>query len=640
MPKYRIISSSNKSLILIILFLINYSPGQSRPIYHYTIDLNNVHHDRIEVTLNCQDFAGDQLVYHLPKVVPGTYEVSDFGRFIHKFQVFDKDGNKLRCKKDGKNSFVISDATALCTIKYTVSDTWDMPFGLIRIFPMEGTGFDKGSYFVINPFAVFGYFEGRAGYPVDIHFSKPADLYGVSALPQTMISNEQVLFHADSYHHLADCPIMFAAPDTVRFNVRNTDVLIGAYHNTKSNSYAEIVHKSINPSMEAIGVFLDSLPADNYAFIYYFKDAEKLGEIIQSNHFKILRVIGYILKNGVPIGGALEHNNSTFGYSIDVGDEFLDQTMEIIASMSVHEFFHIITPLNLHSQYIDNFNYIDPKMSKHLWLYEGVTEYFSQLVMVRGNLISPKEFLIKNMRRKIIRGEKFPNEKMSFTEMSSHVLEKKYKRQYMQVYQRGAVLAMLLDIEIIRLSNGQKTLLDVINELLTKYNKHHPFDEDTFIDEFIDCVHPDLKNFFDRYINGHDDIPYPELFNTVGVEYYQSIEENRPLYPIRENNVKYSRMGMGDKIVIKKIKKGEFIGFQKDDIVDRNIYYDYFQDENAYYFPEDTLINIPVERDGKEITIPVKIKYVEKTTDAKILIKKDMTPDQEYFYKVWLGIKN
>ncbi|MBU0711680.1 hypothetical protein KJ762_11270 [bacterium] len=629
-----------KLILACIILTITSLYSQAQPVYHYTIDLNDVQHDRIEVTLNCQDFVSDQLVYHFPKVVPGTYEVSDFGRFIHKFGAFDKDGKKLHCNKDGKNSYIISDASRPHTIRYSVSDTWDMFMGLIRIYPMEGTNFDEGTNFVINPFAVFGYFENFVDCPANIRFTKPANLYGVSALPQTMISDEQVQFQAYSYHHLADCPIMFAPPDTVRFNVRNTEVLIGTYHDTKSISYAEIVHKSINPSMEAVGSFLDSLPADNYAFIYYFKDTEKLGEIIQSKHFKMLRIIGYLLKNGVPIGGALEHNNSTFGYSIDIGDAFLDQTMEMIAGMSVHEFFHIITPLNLHSQYIDNFNYIDPVMSKHLWLYEGVTEYFSRLVLVRSGLKSPKEFIVKTMQKKLVNGEKFPNEKMSFTEFSANVLEKGYKRQYMQVYQRGAVLAMLLDIEIIRLTDGEKTLLDVILELMVKYNKDHPFNEESFFDEFVTCVHPDLKSFFDNYIDGREEIPYQKIFDAVGVEYYPSIDENRPLYPIRENKVKYSRTGIVESLIIKKVKKGEFIGFQKGDVVNRNIFYDYFKDETGHYLPEDSLVEIPVLRDNNEITLPVNIKYVEKTTENKIQIKNDMPPSQERFYNIWLGIEN
>jgi predicted metalloprotease with PDZ domain len=44
-----------------------------------------------------------------------------------------------------------------------------------------------------------------------------------------------------------------------------------------------------------------------------------------------------------------------------------------------HEFFHIVTPLSIHSKEIQDFDYNDPKMSQHLWMYEGVTEYFANL---------------------------------------------------------------------------------------------------------------------------------------------------------------------------------------------------------------------------------------------------------------------
>lgn len=631
-----------KTRPVLTVFLLLLSPvfAQMNPVYKYSVNLTDIKKDRIEVTLECPDFAGEQLTYNFPKIVPGTYKVLDFGRFIHNFRAYDKNGKQLRCRKKGKNSFVISDAAQIHSIKYSVSDTWDMYMGLLRVFPMAGTNFDQGNNFVINPFAVFGYFEDSVLNPVDISFTKPAGLYGISALPQTVINSERVRFHADNYHHLADCPIMFAPPDTLRFNVHNTEILIGTYHETKSVSYAAKVHDSIYSPMMAISALLDSLPADNYAFIYYFSDAEKLGAILQNPRCRTLRIIGYLSKNGIPVGGALEHNNSTFGYSIDLGEPYTDRIMKMIAEMSVHEFFHIITPLNLHSQYIADFNYTDPVMSKHLWLYEGVTEYFSKLVLVRDNLKTPREFILKTMRNKLISGEKFPNEKMSFTELSANILEKKYKRHYRQVYQRGAVLAMLLDIEIIRLTNGEKTLFDVISELLTKYDAAHPFNEDTFFAEFVACVHPDLQVFFDKYVDGRDDIPYQKIFDAVGVEYQQSILEKRPRDPILENDIKYKRMGIGEKVIIKKVKKDNFSGFQKGDIIDHKILTDYFTDETGHYLPENTLIEIPVIRDNQEITIPFKISYVEKTTEHKMQIQKDMTPAQRRLYNIWLGIEN
>jgi predicted metalloprotease with PDZ domain len=58
-----------------------------------------------------------------------------------------------------------------------------------------------------------------------------------------------------------------------------------------------------------------------------------------------------------------------------------------------HEFFHIVTPLSIHSKEIQDF-YNDPKMSEHLWMYEGVTEYFANLFQINQGLITEEDFTI------------------------------------------------------------------------------------------------------------------------------------------------------------------------------------------------------------------------------------------------------
>ena len=78
-------------------------------------------------------------------------------------------------------------------------------------------------------------------------------------------------------------------------------------------------------------------------------------------------------------GGALEHGNSSFYVLPDFGDSTFTSMIKRVA---LHEFMHIFTPLNLHSEQIGNFDYVEPKMSKHLWLYEGVTEYFANLFQI------------------------------------------------------------------------------------------------------------------------------------------------------------------------------------------------------------------------------------------------------------------
>ena len=65
-------------------------------------------------------------------------------------------------------------------------------------------------------------------------------------------------------------------------------------------------------------------------------------------------------------------------------------------------------------------------MSKHLWLYEGITEYFANLILVRSDLITEREFFSDRIKSKISRSKRYPEKKISFTEMSKNVFDKKY----------------------------------------------------------------------------------------------------------------------------------------------------------------------------------------------------------------------
>ena len=70
-----------------------------------------------------------------------------------------------------------------------------------------------------------------------------------------------------------------------------------------------------------------------------------------------------------------------------------EQLSSFVVRVAAHEFFHIVTPLNIHSKEIGDFDFINPKMSKHLWMYEGVTEYFAGHVKVYGGMQTTQEYL-------------------------------------------------------------------------------------------------------------------------------------------------------------------------------------------------------------------------------------------------------
>ncbi len=97
--------------------------------------------------------------------------------------------------------------------------------------------------------------------------------------------------------------------------------------------------------------------------------------------------------------GAVEHGNSSFYYLPYQG--YKNYT-SYLSDAVMHEFMHIHTPLNLHSELIGSFNFKVPEMSKHLSLYEGITEYFSSQIKMQGKIIDFENLLKYELKEKIV----------------------------------------------------------------------------------------------------------------------------------------------------------------------------------------------------------------------------------------------
>ena len=59
------------------------------------INLNNVVDDKVQVSVNPQKIKEEVVVYQMPKIVPGTYVVSDYGKFVSDFKAYDYDGKEM-----------------------------------------------------------------------------------------------------------------------------------------------------------------------------------------------------------------------------------------------------------------------------------------------------------------------------------------------------------------------------------------------------------------------------------------------------------------------------------------------------------------------------------------------------------------
>lgn len=578
----------------------------------YEIDLNKLKNDVLPVKMTLSKAPQtDQVTYSFPATVPGTYDTQDFGRFVLSMNAKTADGKKLKVKKQGNNSFIISDAKKLKYLEYTLEDIMDRKVKKHPIFDPVATNFEQGKNFLFNNGGIFGFFEGEESDPIEINISKPTQLYGSTSLPQTLISSGQQHFKANSYHQLIDCPIMFSVPDTAQFFIGKTKVTISVF-DVNGVPRAKHFYEVLKRDMQAIDDFLPDLPVDNYTFIIYVDDLKEIGQAM-TGKLGLLKKIKLALKFRNLSLGALEHGNSSTYYLADFGGAHSDvKELSLdnqLSGAAIHEFMHILTPLGLHSERIGNFNYTNPLMSKHLWLYEGVTEYFANLIKYKGGVISPDEYL-KEMEAKLAQGLDFPVSEMSFTEMSENVLEEKYHKHYGQVYQRGAVLAMLLDAEIQRLTSGQKSLIDVILTLNTRYGADKSFDEQTFIAELVKEVHPDLQQFFSTYIEGKNQWKPNDQLNYIGISFHDSIQELGMLSPLREkdNDITLKAIGIGLERQVVKVGPNEWAGLKPGDIVNVNDYRDAFE-PNGQKRKEGEIAQLKVTRNKEQITLDIKVKY-------------------------------
>lgn len=607
------------------------------PTYKYRVNLNQIINDRFKVTLECQTFTAETLIYCFPRVIPGTYEISDYGRFIEEFAAYDSAGKTLPVKRLDRNRYAIIPANRLVKISYWVNDTWEEKNIRKMVYPMAGTNIEAGRNFVWNNGGVFGFFQGHLTEPIEILVYCPDSLYAITALAARRTSPKTWRLKADSYYQLVDAPVMFMSPDTASFTVRNTRIMVGADHATENLMFAPELAGKLSQSVHAIANFLDTLPTNRYTFIYYFSDRSKLGKILTERHFVIPKILFEVLKNGIPVGGALEHVNSSFYYLPDLGEQYRQELLnQATDQIAIHEFMHTLTPLRLHSTIVGNTDFSGEKMSQHLWLYEGVTEYLAHLIRVQERIVSEKEFLYQIIPNKIRNGEKYPTPKIPFTEMSAKVLQKKYQKHYNQVYQRGAVMAMLLDLEIIRLTNGTKSLADVVWELVCRYGVERSFDEEQFIDEFVALVHPDLRQFFQKYVAGTEPLPYQTVLQNVGIEYIAEVKEPTPRHYLKDNDVKTSVGQVGNLTVITKVGKKDFVGFQVGDVVKANLFHELYLDSLGHYLPEGTTVQLPVMRADKEVELTFHIQYKTQTVRHRLQRLTQPSEKQIVYFRRWL----
>jgi predicted metalloprotease with PDZ domain len=637
----------SKPVFLIFIFLVSISAlGQSKKgtSYNYTIDLTTVVNDRVFVELTAPTITSDETTFYLPKIIPGTYDIADYGRYIADLQALDKKGNKLAIERLNDNAWKIKGATKLKKVTYWVDDILDTKKDGPDIYPMAATNIEEGKNFVLNTSGFFGYFENMKETPFTFNVIRPKDFYGSTGLianqlgaPLTKVTKEKDpssglkvvdTYTTENYDRLIDSPLMYNKPDTAVIYVGDTEVLIGSYSpNGKIN--AKEIANSVREVLQAQKEYLGGkLPVDKYAFIFYF--------------FTDPSVVSY---------GALEHSYSSFYYMPENTIEEMNQQLRDFAA---HEFFHIVTPLTIHSEEIHNFDFNDPKMSKHLWLYEGVTEYFAGNVQVKYGLITPDQYL-NVLRQKMLVADQFIDD-VPFTDISKFTLDK-YKDQYYNVYQKGALIGMCLDIKLRKLSAGKYGMQDLAADLGKKFGKTKAFQDEQLFDEIVKLTYPEIGEFLNRYVGGPEKLPLKETLDLVGVNYEAEVANLEFNIGIDQRTITLTEVNGKQMLAISNDEalndQGKALGFKTGDVLVKmngEAIPDYGPGMGAFIgkqqqsLAEGGTLSYGILRkneagEQQEIELKAPVKKIELKKKFIMSFNKDATPEQLAIRESWLTTK-
>jgi len=478
---------------LSLLFLLGSlaANSQKKNSYQYSIDLDKSSDDKFHVELTPPNIKTKTIEFHLPKTVPGTYSDDNYGYFGGNLKAFDKKGKELHVTRLNVNTWQIEDADQIAKITYTVDDTFDDQTRKEKVFEPTGSNIQYDTAYVINTYTVAGYFKGMEEIPYTLQIKHKSDFYGATAMTDADKSVTNDMFSASNYHDLADNPIMYTRPDTTVIKVGGADILISVYSPNKLITASFLASKLDSLTRAQVNYLGGKLPVNRYAYLVYLFDKTPLSQA----------------------SGALEHSYSSM-YSL--GETNPDAFAQNFKNVTAHEFFHILTPLSIHAEEIQYFDFTDPKMSEHLWLYEGSTEYHAHKAQLQSQLTSVDHFL-SEMGNKITFSRTRFNDTLPFTYMSKHVLEPAYHGEFVNVYMKGALINMCLDIKLRELSNGKYGLMDLIHDLSNKYGKGRPFKDEELFSVIGKLTYPQIQNFLETYVGGNKPLPLEEIFQSVGV---------------------------------------------------------------------------------------------------------------------------
>lgn len=387
----------------------------------------------------------------MPNWTPGSYLIRDYAANVDRISAVSEDGTELRVQKISKDRWQVNTSQLdtlvvyydVFTPKLNVSSSW-----VSRAFSL------------INGASVFLYTEQSRNLPQLLEVESDADRGEVfTAMP---LDQQGGVYRAADYDELVDNPVAVARAPTYRFTYQDQEYVllnVGENESWDGSQAARDVEKIVAETQ----LFWGTNPLQRpYWFLNFAVEAK----------------------------GGLEHDHSTV---IMTGRRQMRDRDDYIKWLSVvaHEFFHVWNVRHMRPAELAPYDYQHEQYTSQLWLAEGLTSYYDNLLMSRAGLIEPEEYM-ELLARDIHRLETTPGRLLRpVTEASIDTWIRHYQPNSNSVnntisyYTKGAVIGFVLDAYLRKKSRGRHDLDEVMRKMYSLYSSK-PYASDAFEQVVID----------------------------------------------------------------------------------------------------------------------------------------------------------
>lgn len=427
------------SIIGLIMICISGSVNATDSRISFTVSMDDAVNHNLMVSMEMKGINKEYTVLKMPVWTPGYYKIIDYPRNLSSFTATDEKGRALQVEKTSKNIWKVNTRNvSVLNVSYVI---------YANSHSVADPYIDT-THAYIPPAGLFIYPEGGIKMSSEITF-KPYSGWKNVSTGLDKVEGKENTWYASDFDVLFDSPVLLGNQDVIRFYVKDIPhdiaVLIPGKYNRDSLAadYKKMVES-------AIGIIGD-IPYRHYTFIFMGKG-----------------------------GGGLEHMNSQADFmGFRGGNIYPKDRREFLGWMSfiAHEYFHLYNVKAIRPIALGPFNYDKENYTNMLWVSEGFTVYYEDIILNRAGFESPDEMLA-SLSRSISAYESIPGSKIQTVAMSSFDawidffnFSENADKTTISYYDKGCGLALLLDLKIRQVTDNKKSLTDVMRTLYYKYYK-------------------------------------------------------------------------------------------------------------------------------------------------------------------------